>query len=330
MENHNVIVSSSPHIRAKASTRSIMQDVLIALVPSLISGVIFYGFRVLWILALSIGSCVAFEYLWQHLLKKPIRIGDLSAAVTGVLLAFNLPVTVPWWIPVIGAFVSIIIVKELYGGIGSNFMNPAMVGRVFLSVSWPILMTQFCEPFIGHWFGTTDVITSATPLAILKSGEGIEGLPSFVTLFLGGVGGCIGETSALALLLGGLYLVYRRVINLRIPLSFVGAVALLSFLFTNGSLSPFDNMMYHVLSGGLFLGAFFMATDYATSPVAASGQIIMGIGCGLITFMIRRFGGYPEGVSYAILLMNVATPLIDKVCKPKKYGYVRRGSSAKK
>ncbi len=330
MENHSVIVSSSPHIRAKATTRSIMQDVLLALVPALISGVIFYGLRVLWILALSVGSCVAFEYIWQRLLKKPIRIGDLSAAVTGVLLAFNLPVTVPWWIPVIGAFVSIIIVKELYGGLGCNFMNPAMVGRVFLSVSWPILMTQFCEPFIGHWFGTSDVITSATPLAILKSGEGIDGLPSLMTLFLGGVGGCIGETSAFALLLGGLYLVFRRVINLRIPLSFVGTVALLSFLFTNGGLSGYDNMMYHVLSGGLFLGAFFMATDYATSPVAASGQIIMGVGCGLITFMIRRFGGYPEGVSYAILLMNVATPLIDKVCKPKKYGYVRRGSCAKK
>ncbi len=326
MANNKVIVSSSPHIRAKDTTQRIMLDVLIALAPAMICAVFYFGLRVLWITAVSVVSCVAFEYVWQRLLNKPITISDCSAAVTGALLAFNMPVTVPWWIPVIGSFVAVIIVKQLFGGIGCNFMNPAMAGRAFLLASWPVLMTRFTEPFTGGLFAASDVLTSATPLAILKSGGELSALPPLLQMFLGNISGCIGETSAAALLLGGLYLVIRRVISPRIPLTFIGTVAVLSFLFSSGSLSAVDSMLYNILSGGLFLGAIYMATDYVTSPVSPKGQIIMGVGCGLIVFVIRRFGGYPEGVTYGILLMNVATPLIDKWCRPKKFGYVKKAA----
>ncbi len=323
MNNQFATVSSSPHIRSGITTKRIMLDVLFALVPALVCGVIYFGFRAAFITAISVASCVFFEWAWQKMMKKPVMIGDYSAAVTGVLLAFNLPVTVPWWLPVIGSLVAIIIVKQLFGGLGCNFMNPALAGRAFLLASWPVLMTRFVTPFSTGFLIGADVVTSATPLALLKSGANSE-LPTLVHLFLGNVGGCIGETSTLALLLGGLYLVIRRVISLRIPLSFIGTVAVLSFLFGVSDLSAVDNMLYNLLGGGLFLGAFFMATDYVTSPMSKSGQIAMGIGCGLITFIIRRFGGYPEGVSYAILLMNVVTPLIDRVCRPKKFGHVNK------
>lgn len=326
MANNKVIVSSSPHIRAKDTTQRIMLDVLIALAPAMICAVIYFGLRVIWITVISVVSCVVLEYLWQRLLNKPITISDLSAAVTGVLLAFNMPVAVPWWIPVVGSFVAVIIVKQLFGGIGCNFMNPAMAGRAFLLASWPVLMTAFTEPFTGGLFAASDVLTSATPLAILKSGGELSALPPLLKVFLGNISGCIGETSAAALLLGGLYLVIRRVISPRIPLTFIGTVSVLSFLFSSGSLSAVDSMLYHTLSGGLFLGAIYMATDYVTSPVSPKGQIIMGVGCGLIVFVIRRFGGYPEGVTYGILLMNVATPLIDKWCRPKRFGYVKKSA----
>ncbi len=321
--NDRVIVSSSPHIRSNVTTQRLMIDVLIALVPALVCGVIYFGFRAALITLVSVASCLFFEYAWQKMMKKPVMLYDCSAAVTGVLLAFNMPVTVPIWIPIVGSFVAIVIVKQLFGGIGCNFMNPALAGRAFLLASWPVLMTRFVSPFSTGFLIGSDVITSATPLAILKSGTA-EHLPSLFSMFIGNIGGCIGETSVFALLLGGFYLVIRRVISLRIPVSFIGTVALLCLLFSEGELSTVQHLFYHLFSGGLFLGAFFMATDYVTSPMSKMGQILMGIGCGIITVVIRHFGGYPEGVSYAIMLMNIATPLIDRVCKPRPFGYGKK------
>lgn len=315
-----VRVSPAPHIRANTSTRRIMLDVLIALVPAVFCGVLFFGMRALALVAVSVLACVGFEYLWQKLLHKSVMVHDLTAVVTGVLLALNLPVTVPFWLPVIGAFFAIIIVKQMFGGVGSNFVNPAMAGRAFLLASWPVLMTRFVLPFAGGFFVPVDVMTTATPLSVIKSAQGFENLPSILSMFTGNIGGCIGETSALALILGGLYLVLRRVITFHIPASFVGTVAVLSFLFSKGSMSAVDSLLYNVLGGGLLLGAIFMATDYVTSPMTKKGQVIMGVGCGAITFLIRHFGGYPEGVTYGILLMNIATPLIDRWCRPKKFG----------
>ena len=324
MKNNRVIVSSSPHIRSSHTTQRIMIDVLIALVPSLLCGIMYFGIRAAWITALSVLFCVLFEYAWNKMLHKPNSLYDCSAAVTGVLLAFNMPVTVPWWLPVLGSFMAIVIVKQLFGGLGCNFMNPAVAGRTFLLASWPMLMTRFVTPFSTGFFIGADVISSATPLAVLQGEGQMEQLPSLLAMFLGQIGGCIGETSAAAIVLGGVYLLWRRVITPQIPLSFIGTVAVLTFIFSGHDISGWENMLYNVLSGGLLLGAVFMATDYVTSPISPKGQVIMGIGCGAVTFLIRRFGGYPEGVSYGILLMNVATPLIDRWCRPKKFGYVRR------
>ncbi|MBQ4516468.1 MAG: RnfABCDGE type electron transport complex subunit D [Clostridia bacterium] len=322
MENLT-IVSSSPHIRTKETTASIMRDVLIALCPALFCSIVFFGLRSLYIVAITVISCVGFEYLWQKITKKPVTISDGTALVTGVLLAMNVPVTAPWWMMVIGSFVAIIIAKQLYGGVGHNFVNPALAGRAFLLASWPVLMTRWVMPFTTGFSISPDLVSSATPLAILKgTQEGV--LPSFIDMFIGNMSGCLGETSALALILGGAYLVIRKVISPRIPLCFIGTVAVLSFIFSNGDLSSAHSVLYNILSGGLMLGAIFMATDYVTSPITAKGQIIMGIGCGIITFVIRKLGGYPEGVTYAILLMNIATPLIDKYCRPKKFGAVKK------
>lgn len=318
MENL-MTVSSSPHIRTNETTTSIMRDVIIALIPALFCSIVFFGLRSLYIVAITVGTCVGFEYLWQKISKKPVTISDGTAAVTGVLLAMNVPVTAPWWMMVIGSFVAIIIAKQLYGGVGHNFVNPALAGRAFLLASWPVLMTRWVMPFSTGFSISPDLVSSATPLAILKGTQEGE-LPSFIDMFIGNMSGCLGETSALALILGGAYLVIRKVISPRIPLCFIGTVAGLSFIFSNGDLSALESALYSVLSGGLMLGAIFMATDYVTSPITAKGQAIMGIGCGVITFVIRKFGGYPEGVSYAILLMNIATPLIDKYCRPKKFG----------
>ncbi len=316
-------VSSSPHIRAKITTTSIMRDVCIALIPALICSVMFFGIRSVYLTALCMIFCVGFEYLWQKITKKTITIADGTAAVTGMLLAFNLPVTVPWWMCLIGSFVAIIIAKQLFGGVGHNFINPALAGRAFLMASWPILMTRWVEPGYSTFFVPDTLVSSATPLAILKTPE-VGIMPDFQHLFLGNIGGCIGETSALALLLGGIYLVARKVISCRIPVTYVVTVAVLAFLFPNAGFSNLNCMMIHVCSGSLLLGAIFMATDYVTSPITKKGQIIMGIGCGILTFVIRRFGGYPEGASYSIMLMNVATPLIDRWTQPKPFGAVKK------
>lgn len=320
-----LIVSSSPHNSSTEDTRSLMLDVLIALVPALILAIYYFGFRALILTLISAVSCIAFEYLYRHFMKKSVTIGDLSAVVTGVLLAFNLPVTAPYWIPVVGAGFAILIVKQLYGGIGKNFINPALAARVFL-FSWPTIMNTWPSAFSrAHiWGSASDVVTSATPLTSLKAGT----LPdlSLIELLLGQHGGSLGETSALVLMLGGVYLLLRRVISVRIPLSFVGTVALITFLFPKNGISAFDWMLNNVLTGGLMLGAIFMATDYATSPVTKRGQVLYGIGCGLVTVFIRYFGSYADGVSFAILIMNTCVWALDKSTRPGRYGIMRAKS----
>jgi len=317
-----VKVSNSPHIRSEDSTRQIMLDVIIALIPALALGIFVFGARALVVTAVSVAGSVFFEWLYNTLLKKPCTIGNCSAIVTGMLLAYTLPVTAPLWMVLIGDLFAIIIVKSLFGGIGKNFMNPALGGRAFLMASYPVFMTTWCKVHTSlPLFGSADVVSSATPLSFMKEGK----LPdvSLGDAALGMVGGCLGEVSALALLAGGIWLVYRRVITLRIPLCFIGTVAVLTLVFPKGDAGAFTWMSYQLLSGGLMLGAIFMATDYASSPVTPKGQIIYGIGCGALTVLIRYFGSYPEGVSYAILIMNCCVFLIEKISQPVKFGYVK-------
>lgn len=324
-----VVVTSSPHVKNPEDTRSIMLDVIIAMIPALLVSIVTFGARALVITTLTVAASVAFEAIYCKIVKKPITIMDLSAIVTGMLLAFNMPVSAPLWLCIIGAGFSILIVKCLFGGIGKNFMNPALGGRAFMMASWPLLMTTWAVPKMAlPLFETPDIISSATPMAILK-GTLVDGvrqwdltqLPSLANMAIGNIGGCIGETSAIALIAGGLYLVYRKVITLRIPVAYIGTVAVLTLLFPRGGMGNLDWMLYNLLGGGLMLGAIFMATDYTTSPVTKNGQIIFGVGCGLLTVFIRYFGGYPEGVSYSILLMNATVYLLDKYCRPKKFGY---------
>ena len=315
------LVTSSPHIHSDFKTSSIMLDVIIALIPAGLAGIFYFGFKCLTIIAVSIISCVAFEFLWNKFMKQKTTVGDLSAVVTGLLLAYNMPPTVPVWMVVVGSLFAIIIVKQLFGGIGNNFMNPALAARAFMLASWAGVMapSTWQSPSL---FGM-DSLTGATPLSILKEGgEALERMPEMQRLFMGDVEGCIGETSACLLLIGGIYLWMRGVIKARIPVSFISTVAVCAFLFggATGFVDRIEMMGWHVLSGGLFLGAIFMATDYTTSPMTPKGQIIMGIGCGLIASLIRLKGGYPEGTSYAILLMNVLTPLIDRYTAPRVFG----------
>ncbi len=307
----NLISTSSPHVRTNESVKVIMMDVLIALMPALIWAVYIFGINALLITVVSVLSAVICETAVEAFMKKPITTGDLSAVVTGILVAFNVSPAVPIWMPAIGSAFAILIVKQLFGGIGQNFMNPALGGRAFLLASWPVAMTTWVTT------GTASAVSGATPLAIMKGGEAVGQLPSVWNMFIGNIGGCIGEVSALALLIGAAYLLYRGVITWRIPVSFIGTVVVLTLAFG-------QNPLNHIFAGGLMLGAFFMATDYSSSPITAKGQIIFGIGCGLLTAVIRVFGGYPEGVSYSILLMNVAAPLIDKFTKPRVYGEVAK------
>jgi len=327
----SLAVSSSPHVRSPEDTRSIMLDVIIALIPALAVAVYIFGLRALTLTLVCVAACVFFEWGYRKLLKKPSSIGDLSAVVTGVLLTFCLPVTVPYWIPVIGAFFAIVIVKQLYGGIGKNFLNPALAARAFL-FSWPVLMTTWAAPLsyskFFNIFSVADAVTSATPMASLHMGRLPEA--SLWQVFIGEIGGSIGEISSLVLLLGEVYLVIRRVISPRIPLSYILTVAVLTFIFPKGGNSGLTWMLYNLFSGGLMLGAIFMATDYATSPVNRKGQIIYGIGCGLLTVFIRYFGSYVEGVSYAILIMNVTVWLIDKSTLPRRFGVKKARFGIKK
>lgn len=314
----NFLVTSSPHFNSGENTRSIMLDVVFALLPALVLSGYLFGFRSLTLIAISVASCVAFEYLYRRLMKKTQTVSDLSAVVTGIMLAFNLPVGVPLWIPIVGSFFAIIIVKQLFGGIGCNFVNPALAARVFL-FSWPTMMTTWAKPVLSvtEWINV-DSVTGATPLASLKKGA----LPTetILDLLFGFRGGCLGETSALLLIAGGLYLLSRRVIHWQIPTAYLATVALLTFLFPQGNIGRMDFMLYELLSGGLIFGAFFMATDYTTSPMTRKGGLVFGIGCGLLTVFIRTFGAYPEGVSFSILVMNLLVPFIDKATRPRKFG----------
>lgn len=322
MENlqNKLIVSHAPHIKTKDSVQATMLDVVIALLPALLAGIIVMGYRASVVTVVCVAACVAFEWIWCKLLKKPSTVTDLSAVVTGMLLAFNLPVTIPLWIAVIGSFFAIIIVKEFFGGLGHNFMNPALAARAFLLTSWAAHMTTWTAPFTKlHIIGNVDIVSQATPLALIKGAESAAELPGYLSLFLGTVGGCIGETSALAILIGAGYLVFRKVISLRTPAAYLITVGILTFVFGGDKFFSGD-WLYHLLSGGLMLGAFFMATDYTTTPYTPKGQIVFGIGCGILTAVIRLWGGYPEGVSYSILLMNIAAPLIDRFTAPKRFG----------
>lgn len=315
------VVTASPFVRNNlASTQSIMRDVCIALLPAVIASVYFFGLKALILLVLSTVSAVFFEALFQKLGKSKIRIYDYSAAVTGLLVGLNLPSSAPYWMPIFGSLIAIVLVKQLFGGIGQNFMNPAMIARTIMFLSWTALMSARILPQAGNFFAgfssDVDLVSVATPLA---HGEQF----GLWDLLIGNIPGMMGETSKLALLLGGLYLLYRRVIDWRLPVSIITTVFILSYLHTGiiyTSESGVQNALGQILSGGLFIGAFFMATDYVTSPLHRTGRIVGGILCGIIIFVIRAYGSYPEGTSFAVLFLNVMTPLIDRYTRPKSFG----------
>ena len=314
-----LLVTPSPHISHQDTSRGIMADVLIALLPAAVGGCFIFGWRPILVMLTCIVTAVLAEYLCCKIMKRPVSVGDLSAVVTGLILALNLPPAIPLWIAAIGSLVAIVVVKEMFGGLGHNLANTAITARIVMLVSFPAYMSTWTAP-LGSTSEivssatspgeTVDIMTSATPL----SHTALEGgYYSYKQLLMGQIPGCIGETFSLLIILGGLYLILRRVITPTIPLSFVGTVALLSFL-------AGDDPLYMILSGGLLFGAFFMATDYVTSPTGWKGQLIFGVGCGLITFVIRKFGSLPEGVSYAILIMNLFVYYIDKITLPKAFG----------
>ena len=314
--------SYQPQVRTKTDTSRVMLDVIIGLAPAMIFAVWQFGFKALALIAVSVVASVFFEWGYRKLMKKPNSIGDLSACVTGILLVLCMPVDAPLWMPVVGAFFAIVIVKQLYGGIGKNFLNPALAGRAFLFFSWTSTMTKW----------TIDGVTMATPLSILKAGGDVTASGfDLMQMFTGiGLPGSLGEVSAAALLIGGIWLLARKVINWRIPVAFIGTVAVLTFIFPRGGYSNVDWMLYNLLSGGLFLGAIFMATDYSSSPVTLNGQLLYGFGCGALTVLIRYFGGFPEGVSYAILIMNLCSWAIDKAFHRHQFGVSKEDIKAQK
>ena len=327
----NIRLAPGPHIHTDHDTRDIMMTLIIALLFPSAAGIYFFGTSALWIICVSVVSAVAAEWVWQKLAKKPVRINDLSAVVTGLILALNLPSTVPLWVPAVGSVFAIIIVKQLFGGIGHNFLNPAIAARAVLLASWPVLMTTWVLParFIGSNPIVADIATFATPLASIKNVVGTQngffGITaptyswSLLDLFIGNIPGTIGETCKLAILCGLGILLITGVVKWHIPVVFVGTVAVFSWILGM-------NPLVAVLSGGVLFGAVFMATDYVTNPMLVKGRIIFAFGCGIIVCLIRRFGNYPEGVTYAILIMNIVTPLIDKYTKRKIYGEVKENA----
>ena len=313
----SIIVSGTPHVRSKESIQSIMRDVVIALIPASVMGIYYFGIKALMLIAISIISAVVFEWGYEKILKKPITVNDFSAVLTGLLLALNLPATASWWVPVVGAFVAIVLGKQFYGGLGQNFINPALIGRAFLVAAYPTQTT-------GSAFATgrmvVDASTYATPLAELKAGTAVINGEAIKNALIGNVGGCIGETCAIALIIGGVYLLVKHVISWRIPVVYIVVVFILTSIMRGYGVM---GGVYEIFIGGLMLGAIFMATDYVTSPISAKGQIIFAVGCGLLTSLIRVYGGYPEGVSYSILIMNLAVPLIDRYTRPRIFGEVK-------
>ena len=325
---YELTISSSPHAHSPVTTQTIMRDVLIALVPALLGSIYFFGFRALLVTLVSAAACVFFEWGFCKIRKLHCKTYDLSAVVTGVLLAFVCPVTIPYWTIILGDFFAIVLVKMLFGGLGKNIVNPALAGRAFL-FSWPVLMSNWVKVGFDNAAGllsTADAVTAATPMSAMHQGALPE--ESILDMFLGNIGGCIGETSALLLIIGFLYLLYRKVITARIPLAYIGTVAILAFLFPQGN-DRIAWMAAQVFGGGLMLGAIFMATDYVTSPLTKLGQIVYGIGCGIITILIRYFGGYSEGVTYAILCMNACSVLLDKIGRPVKFGAPKKEAAKK-
>ena len=325
---YELTISGSPHVHSPVTTKTIMRDVLIGLAPAFLGSVYFFGYRALIVTLISMAACVFFEWAWCRLMKVNCKVYDMSAMVTGALIAFVCPVTIPYWCLIIGDFFAIIVVKMLFGGVGKNLVNPALAARAFM-FGWPVLMTNWVKVGFENAagiFSTADVVTAATPLAAMHQGQMPE--ESLLDLFLGNVGGCIGETSAALLLLGFGYLLIRKVVSIRIPLTYLGTVAVLSLLFPMGN-DPLQWMAAQLCGGGLMLGALFMATDYVTSPVTHLGQIVYGMGCGALTILIRYFGGYNEGVSYAILIMNCCVVLLDRIGRPTKFGAPKKEAAKK-
>ena len=312
--DEKLIVSSSPHILDNDTTRNIMLDVIIALLPATVAALYYFKTNAAIIILLSVLSAVVSEAVYQKATNQPVTINDLSAVVTGLLLAFNLPASAPWWMPIFGSAFAIIIVKQFFGGVGQNFMNPALAARIFLMISYTGRMTSWVSPGV-------DAMSTATPLDFVKGVNHVpSGAPKLVDMLFGNTGGSLGETSAILLILGGIYLVYRGVISIKIPAIYISTVAIATLLFGNFDI---NFMMYHLLAGGLMLGAFFMATDYASAPITPKGRIIFALGCGILTSVFRLYGGYPEGVGFSILLMNIASPLIEKYTKPRVFGEVK-------
>ena len=318
-------VSASPHVRSPKTVTGIMLDVIIALCPALFASFFLFGPRALAVVAVCVGVCVLSEYISRKVMKRHNTIGDLSAVVTGILLAFNLPPSIPLWMAAIGSIAAIVVVKQFFGGIGQNFINPALAGRIILLTSFPSAMAVWTKPFTWQ----TDAVTTASPLASLYDSNGNftnENLPSLLDMFLGNRAGCLGEVCAVGLILGGIYLVIRKVISPVIPLTFIGTVGV--FMFIAGGFD-LEFTAYQLLSGGLLLGAIFMATDYTTSPISFKGKIIFGIGCGLVTALIRFYGNLPEGVSFAIVLMNILVPHIERLTTPKPFGTIKQKKEKK-
>ena len=315
VDGKKLVVSASPHLRTKDTTQRIMLDVVIALIPALIAAVVLFGPRVLAVTATTVISAVLSEFVARKVMKRHNTIQDLSAVVTGLILAFNLPVSIPLWMAAIGSFFAIVVVKQMFGGIGQNFANPAIVARIVLLLSFGQAMGNWTAPL--SW--KTDAVSTATPLAIID-GESGEALPSLLDMFLGIRGGCIGETCSLALIVGGIYLMARKVISYKIPVAFIGTVAVIMLIAGKFDL---EFLAYELMGGGLLLGAFFMATDYSTSPIKSNAKIVFGVGCGLLTCVIRLFASLPEGVSFAILIMNLLVPHIETIMAPKPFGTVK-------
>ena len=316
---NNLVVSSAPHLVTNMDTSRIMLLVVMALVPSFLTSIYIFGVRVITLTLVCVAACVFFEWAWNKLLKRPQTVKDLSAVVTGVLIAFNVPSGLPYWIAIVGCFVAIIVVKQLFGGIGKNVVNPAITARIVLFISFATEMTTWPLPRMA-----ADATSTATPLGVLAEGSGE--LPSNMQMFLGFTGGSMGEVSAVALLIGGLFLIWKKVISPIIPACFIGTVFVIALIYyaATGDGNALEMGIFHVLAGGVMLGAFFMATDYVTTPLLPTGKIIFGVGCGLITMVIRLWGQYPEGVSFSILIMNCLTPLIDSFCQNRMYGGAKK------
>lgn len=314
-KNGNMLVTSNPHIVDSMNTTKIMFLVILALLPSLFASIYIFGFRALMLTLVCMASAVFFEWAFEKITKKPNTAGDMSAALTGLLIAMNVPASLPYWQGIIGSFIAIVIVKQFFGGLGQNFANPAITARIVLFVSFATDMTKWHDPTKGRMFSAADAVTSATPLGVFKESGAAEAEAAFSLkdMFLGTIGGSMGEVCALALLAGGIFLIIMKVISPATPVAFIGTVAVISLL---AGVDP----LWQICAGGVMLGAFFMATDYATTPSTTAGKIVFGIGCGLITMIIRLFGSYPEGVSFSILLMNILTPHIDSICEKRLYG----------